>query len=65
MILKGELGKYYCVLDGCEVRLCDPCACMLALPCLDLTCVRPCVPFFPAPPGVSFYRYTIPEPVIW
>ena len=57
MILKGELGKYYCVLDGCEVRLCDPCACMLALPCLDLTCVRPCVPFFPAPPGVFLPVY--------
>ena len=33
-------------LDGCEVRLCDPCA-----------CVRPCVPCVSRLPPVSFYRY--------
>ena len=33
-------------LDGCEVRLCDPCA-----------RVRPCVPCVSRLPPVSFYRY--------
>ena len=34
-------GRGLVGLDGCEVRLCDPCA-----------RVRPCVPCVPAPPGV-------------
>ena len=36
-------------LDGCEVRLCDPCA--RVRPCV------PCVPCVSRLPPVSFYRY--------
>ena len=45
-------GRGLVGLDGCEVRLCDPCA-----------RVRPCVPCVPAPP-VSFYRYRV-SAVAW
>ena len=49
--VNGCVGRGLQGLDGCEVRLCDPCA-----------CVRPCVPCVFRLPPVSFYRclFTVP-----